>query len=100
LPATIAAWLNELGFRTKRLGSVGGHPWSARAVLRVLSNRSYLGQIGDVPNSHEAIVDAELFERARTATRQRRTREPSRRSPRHGPFFLRGLLAAVCAGES
>jgi hypothetical protein len=99
LPATIAAWLNERGLRTKRLGSVGGHPWSTRAVLRVLSNQSYRGQIGDVPNSHEAIVDAELFERARTATRQRRTRDPSRRSPRHGPFFLRGLLRCSLCGR-
>jgi DNA invertase Pin-like site-specific DNA recombinase len=99
MPATIAAWLNERGLRTKRLGSVGGHPWSARAVLRVLGNQSYLGQIGDVPNSHEAIVDAELFERARTATQQRRTREPSRRSPHHGPFFLRGLLRCSLCGR-
>jgi site-specific DNA recombinase len=99
LPAEIAAWLNERGLRTKRLGSVGGHPWSARAVLRVLSNQAYLGQIGDVPNSHEAIVDAELFERARAATRQRRTREPSRRPPRHSPFFLRGLLRCSLCGR-
>jgi site-specific DNA recombinase len=99
MPATIAAWLNEGGLRTKRLGLVGGHPWSAPAVLRVLSNQSYLGQIGDVPNSHEAIVNAELFERARMATRQRRTRDPSRRSPRHGPFFLRGLLRCSLCGR-
>lgn len=99
LPATIATWLNERGLRTKRLGSVGGHPWSARAILRVLSNQAYLGQVGDVPNSHEAIVDAELFERARVATRQRRTREPSRRPPRHSPFFLRGLLRCSLCGR-
>ncbi|MHB8874021.1 MAG: recombinase family protein [Myxococcaceae bacterium] len=99
-PAGIALALNTkfLGTTVSRVATRQG--WTAKSVLRVLGNRTYLGQIGEVPDRHESIVTAELFERVRAVIIERRTREPARRPP-PGPdlFLLRGLLRCTRCGH-
>ncbi len=100
-PAPIAAWLNQQGITTKKSGSVGGKSWTARAVLRLIQNRVYLGEIGGTRAAHDAVVDAGLFEKANAAVSARRTRTPGRRKleePRD-PFLLRGQLRCARCGR-
>lgn len=78
--------------------------WTARSVLRLLRNPTYVGQLPDcTPAMHTAIVDAELFESVVRQIAARRTREPSSREPldaSEDPFLLRGLLVcAECGGR-
>src|SRR5690625_3510472 len=66
----IATQLNEHGHTTKN-----GKPWSRDAVLTVLRNRAYLGEVffREVyyPNSHPALVDPDVFESAQEILRGR-----------------------------
>lgn len=61
----VANVLNERGYRTK-----AGTPWSTDAVLTVLRNRVYLGEIYfrgtwyRADQHHPGLVDADLFEQA------------------------------------
>lgn len=93
-PAEIASWLAESGAATKRTGKVGGRPWTARAVLRVLGNRAYVGEIGGVSAKHGTLVSEDMFKQAHKAVATRRTRAPGRRpaEEKDDPFLLRGLL--------
>jgi hypothetical protein len=69
-------------------------------VLRVLSNRTYLGRMGAVADAHDAIVDEQLFTKARAAVDGRRTRPPSQRPPQAGDLFLlRQMLRCVYCGR-
>lgn len=98
-PSAIALWINTLGDRDRRVLD-GRQPWTAKTVLRVLTNRTYLGRMGDVEGAHDAIVTAELFSKARTAIESRRTRSPTKRSSRGAdPFILRGLLHCAQCGR-
>lgn len=85
----IAAWLNGRGLRTNR-----GGLWSRAAVLTILANRVY---VGEVPyggawhqGQHEAIVDVALFDQAQRL-REARARAPSVRRSNASPFLLTGL---------
>jgi site-specific DNA recombinase len=100
-PAEIASWLNRLGITTKQSGKVGGKPWTARAVLRLLQNRVYLGEIGGTRATHDAVIEAALFEQANAQIRARRSREPGRRglAGEHDAFLLRGLLRCTRCGR-
>ena len=90
----IAARLNAEGIRT-RLGS----PFTARSILAVLPNRTYLGEVtlkGEVlaTAAHDPIIDPETFaqvERLRAAKRSRPNGGRGRPAKRH---LLDGLL--VC----
>ncbi len=94
-PSAIATWINSKGVDDRRVLD-GRQPWSSKAVLRVLSNRAYLGCMGAVADAHDAIVNGELFARARAAVDTRRTREPGRRAhDAEDPFLLRRLLRCV-----
>lgn len=74
--------------------------WTARSVLRLLANRTYLGEIAGVPDRHDAIVSAEVFDRARAAVSARRTRAPARKPPSSTDLFvLRGLLRCARCGR-
>jgi len=65
-------------------------------VLRVLGNDVYLGRMGTVADAHDAIVDKQLFAKARAAVDARRTRAPGRRAREAGDLFLlRGLLRCI-----
>ncbi len=97
-PSAVAAWINTQGESNWRILN-GRQPWSAKAVLRVLSNRVYLGRMGAVADAHDAIVDEQLFAKARAAIDGRRTRAPTERPGQAGDLFLlRRLLRCVhCA---
>jgi site-specific DNA recombinase len=77
---TIAAWLNERGHRTR-----AGRPWSHTAVLTVLRNRAYLGEVffrGTWhPAPHPPLVDAEVFERAQRVLTECHEEGPPRWQP-------------------
>lgn len=93
-PSAIATWMNSKGIDDRRVLD-DRQPWSPKAVLRILSNRVYVGRMGSVADAHDAIVDEELFANARAAVDTRRTRAPGRR-PRDGDLFLlRRLLRCV-----
>jgi hypothetical protein len=88
-------WINAQGEDNPRVLD-GRRPWSPKAVLRVLGNRTYLGRIGHVDDAHDPIVDQDLFARARAAADARRTREPSGCAQQEGELFLlRRLLRCV-----
>jgi hypothetical protein len=94
-PSAIATWFNSMSHEDRRVLD-GRQPWSAKAVLRILANRVYLARMGAVADAHDAIVDGELFAKARAAVDARRTREPGRRVRGAGdPFLLRQLLRCV-----
>ncbi|GAA4884649.1 recombinase family protein [Saccharopolyspora cebuensis] len=61
--SSIATLLNERGHRT-----TNGGTWSAYQVLRVLSNRIYIGELAfrgiTVEDCHAPLVDSETFEHA------------------------------------
>lgn len=94
-PSAIATWFNTQG-ESNRNALDGRQPWSAKAVLRILRNRVYLGRIGAVGDAHDAIIDEEVFTKARSAVDARRTRVPSQRPSKAGDLFLlRRLLRCV-----
>jgi len=94
-PSAIAMWINSLGHDDLCVLD-GRNPWSAKGVLRALGNRVYLGRMGAVDDAHDAIVDDELFAKARTAVEARRTRHPGRRAKdADDAFLLRQLLRCV-----
>ncbi|MBN2195946.1 MAG: recombinase family protein [Polyangiaceae bacterium] len=80
-----------------------GGAWSPRAVLRLLQNPVYRGRHPDgSPARHAPLVDDELFARVQSLIAERRTREPSHRTPfdeRFDPFILRGLLRCEQCGH-
>jgi hypothetical protein len=95
--SAIAAWIN-VQREDNRRALDGRRRWSAKAVLRVLSNPVYLGRMGAVADAHDAVVEEPLFAKARAAVDARRTRVPGRRPPRDGDLFLlrRMLRCVLC----
>ena len=94
----------ERGLRTK-----AGNPWNAEAVLTVLRNRVYLGEIYfrgtwyRAEKHHEPLVDADVFEQAQQiliargddhAKRARRSTDPTSATP-----LARGDKVPVAAGD-
>ncbi len=96
--AAIAAWLNERGYRTAR-----GGPWSPDGVLRVIRNRSYLGQIYyrghwyDAP--HQPLVDGQLFEKAQRLL-TRRSEDVSTRRANASDYLLSGSIRCGRCGQA
>lgn len=76
-------------------GQMGG--WTARQILKLLSNQTYTGTIHDgtgiLPGRHEAFVTPAVFEQVRQSIESRRSRAPGRSEPKVN-WPLRGLL--VC----
>jgi|CXWL01.1.fsa_nt_gi site-specific DNA recombinase len=94
-PSAIAMWINTQGEDNPRVLD-GRQPWSPKAVLRVLGNRTYLGRMGHVDDAHDPIIDEDLFARARAAVDRRRTRQPRQRAQQEGDLFLlRRLLRCI-----
>jgi len=89
----IAAWLNDAGHRTK-----AGRPWSYKAVLTVLRNRTYRGQVHFRGSWYEAmhtpIVDAEVFDAAGALLAERGD-DVSKRASNSSDYLLTGLV--VCS---
>jgi site-specific DNA recombinase len=102
-PSQIADVANERGWRTRGAtnGSDGG-PWTARQVVKLLSNPTYAGWIrngdGVLPGRHEPIVSRELFEQVREVIASRRP-QSSGLSKSPGDWPLRGILTCGRCGR-
>jgi site-specific DNA recombinase len=95
--ATLAAWLTERGYRTKH-----GKPFNAKAVLTVLRNRAYLGEVyyrgQHYPAPHQPLVDAALFERAQNIL-EARSGDYSLRRSNQSDYLLTGLVTCAYCGK-
>jgi site-specific DNA recombinase len=92
--SALAKWLTERGCRTRQ-----GKPFNVPAVLSILRNRTYLGEISfrgsRHPAPHEPLVEGALFERAQEVLRNR-TEDISLRRSNQSEYLLTGLVK--CAG--
>jgi site-specific DNA recombinase len=88
----IAAWLNDAGHRTK-----AGRAWSYKAVLTVLRNRTYRGQVHFRGSWYEAmhapLIDADVFDAAQTLLNER-GEDVSKRASNSSDYLLTELV--VC----
>jgi site-specific DNA recombinase len=93
----IAVWLNQRGHRTS-----AGRPWSYSAVLTVLRNRAYLGEIffrGAYHQApHQRLVDPEVFQAAQTLMAERGEDLAKRRSNSYD-YLLSGLIRCTHCGK-
>jgi DNA invertase Pin-like site-specific DNA recombinase len=93
-PQEIADQFNQLKLVGAR-GQTGS--WTARHILKLLSNPIYTGAIhdgaGTLPGRHEAIVTPAMFDQVRESIESRRSRAPGRTATKIN-WPLRGLL--VC----
>lgn len=94
LPTEIAQIADEEGWATG--------PWSARRILKLLSNPTYTGDIrdgdGTLPGQHTTIVTRRVFDQARDQVQKRRSRTPGRSAP-HFDWPLRGILMCGRCGR-
>jgi site-specific DNA recombinase len=94
---SIARWLSERGNRTKK-----GKPFNAQAVLTILRNRAYLGQVTFRGHSyqapHEPLIDRALFERAQEILRER-GEDCSLRRSNQSDYLLTGLVKCTRCGK-
>ncbi len=90
-PQEIADYANGRKWQTRRDGAM----WTARQVLKMLSNPTYAGMIhhgpGRLPGQHEAIVDHAMFEQVRAVSASRRSRKAAY-APASILFPLRRLI--------
>jgi site-specific DNA recombinase len=93
----VAQWLNRRGHRTK-----GGRPWGHTAVLTVLTNRAYVGEIffrGRYhPAPHPRLVESQLFEAAQ-ALLESRGEDMALRRTNGSEYLLTGLLVCQKCGK-
>ncbi|MGZ4139297.1 MAG: recombinase family protein [Actinomycetota bacterium] len=93
----IANWLNERGHRTRQ-----GKPWGHMAVLSIVSNRVYIGEIffrgrhNAAP--HPTLIDREIFEEAQ-AILEARGEDVSLRRSNASEYLLTGLLVCEKCGR-
>ncbi|MHB8449081.1 MAG: recombinase family protein [Mycobacteriales bacterium] len=89
----LADWLTSNGHRTR-----SGRPWSYRAVLTVLRNRVYLGEVNfrgaTHPGEHPPLVDTELFTAAQRLL-ERRGSDVSKRASNSSEYLLTGLITCT-----
>jgi site-specific DNA recombinase len=94
---TLSRWLSERGYRTKQ-----GKPFNPQAVLTILRNRAYLGEISFRGQHHQAphepLVETELFERAGKILRERGEDASLRRSNK-SDYLLTGLVICAHCGK-
>lgn len=99
----IVRHLNGAGVRTR-----AGRPWSLRAVLWILHNRTYIGEVRYGAGADRitvataaapALIDRQLFEgaQARLAAHGRRRRAEGSRAA-SSPHLLTGLARCPCGG--
>lgn len=95
--SSIAKWLTERGCRTKR-----GKPFNVPAVLTILRNRAYLGEVyfrgRHYPAPHEPLVEEKLFDRAAELLRERGEDASLRRS-NQSDYLLTGLVNCARCGK-
>lgn len=94
---TIARWLAERGYRTRR-----GVPFNPKAVLTILRNRVYVGEIffrgTHYAGPHEPLIDLSLFDRAQQILAERGDDLSLRRS-NTSDYLLTGLLRCTKCGR-
>lgn len=92
--SALTKWLTERGCRTQQ-----DKPFNVPAVLTILRNRTYLGEISfrgrHHPAPHEPLVEEALFERAQEVLRNR-TEDIALRRSNQSEYLLTGLVK--CAG--
>ena len=93
----IANWLNDHGHRTRR-----GRPWSYSAVLTVLRNQVYLGEVffrGEYHTGpHPRPIDREVFDAAQQLLTGR-GRDWSKRASNSSEYLLHGLIVCAAYGK-
>ncbi len=92
-----ANWLNKRGHRTKY-----GRPWNHMAVLTVLRNRVYLGEVYFRQTYHQAphppLVDVKTFEMAQRIL-QDRGEDHTKRASNASGYLLAGLVFCAHCGK-
>ena len=95
--SALATWLTERGLRTRN-----GKPFNVPAVLSILRNRAYVGEIffrgAHYPAPHEPLVDRDLFERAQEILRER-SEDVSLRRSNQSEYLLTGLVKCARCGK-
>ena len=90
----LARSLNERGGVTTK-----GKPWTQSRITRVLSNRTYLGEISFhkewMPGKHEPIIDQATFDRV-AAMRQVANQNRGGRQPDATHLLTHGVFRCVC----
>jgi site-specific DNA recombinase len=97
----IGTLLSERGHRTQT-----GKPWNSRAVLTVLRNRVYLGEIyyrgvwntGSTVPFHPPLVDPDLFDQAQQIL-QARGEDRTKRTGAASDYLLAGLMTCARCGK-
>ena len=86
-------------YRTKTDKPVGGKPFDENTIHRILRNRAYTGCVvykGEVhPGEHDAIIDAETFEKVQAIIDSKRCGRGPRRQ-RNFEYILQGVLYCAC----
>lgn len=94
---SIARWLAERGYRTRR-----GVPFNPKAVLTILRNRVYVGEIffrgTHYAGPHEPLIELSLFDRAQQILAERGDDLSLRRS-NTSDYLLTGLLRCAQCGR-
>ena len=94
---TIATWLNSHGHRTK-----AGKPWNHMAVLTVLRNRAYLGEVYFRDTYHAAphppLIDPDTFDLAQQILRLR-SEDYAHRASNASDYLLAGLITCTRCGK-
>jgi site-specific DNA recombinase len=95
---TIATLLNERGHRT----TTGGR-WSAHQVVRVLSNRIYLGELTfrgiTATGCHPPVIEQATFEEAQRILAARAD-DRSKRAASGSDYLLTGLIRCAACGSA
>ncbi len=93
----VASKLNARGHRTKN-----GKPWNTTAVLTVLRNRVYLGEVffrgRYYPAPHQRLVDPDTFDQAAQILIARGD-DHSKRAANSSAYLLSGLLVCTLCGR-
>src|SRR6266540_3481843 len=94
---SIAVWLTDQGHRTR-----AGRPWSHKAVLPILRNRLYLGEVffRDTwyPGQHQPLVDQAIFDAAQALLTERGDAH-SKRASNASKYLLSGRVRCVGCGK-
>jgi site-specific DNA recombinase len=92
--SALAKWLTERGLRTRQ-----GKPFNVRAVLGMLRNHTYLGEVSfqgtHYPAPHEPLVDKDLFERVQEILGERSEDISLRRSNLRVPAHRAGEVCPL-----
>lgn len=98
---SVAEELNRRGWVTKRVGTLGGKPWTKTRVHQVLTNMTCTGRVehrGQIyPGEHEAILDIATFDHVQELLAGNRVKGGARAKNRYG-HLLRGLLHCKACG--